>query len=202
MAARDGKVRRVVYAASSSAYGAQDRMPFTEDMTARPMSLYAFQKFAGEEYARLFAELYGLEAVSLRFFTVYGPGMRPDGGYALAIPRFLQNRKDGVPLPITGDGEQTRDFTHVADVVRACMLAAASPEVGKGEVFNVAAGRNVSVNHLADLIGGPREYVPVRPGDVPDTYGDNRKAREVLGWEPQVALEDGIRELKAEWGIA
>ena len=201
MAARDANVGRVVYAGSSSSYGIQDHLPFTEDMPARPMSLYAFQKYAGEEYARLFSLNYGLPTVTLRFFSVYGPRMRPDGGYALAIPKFLQSRKDGVPLPITGDGSHTRDFTHVSDVVRACMLAMESDRVGKGEVLNIAAGRNVSVNSLAELIGGTREYLPPRPGDAQDTWGDSTRAKELLGWEPNVTLEEGITELKREWGI-
>lgn len=201
LAARDAAVGRVVYGASSSAYGKQERLPFTEDMRPNPQSLYAFQKYAGEELARLFAELYGLSTVSLRFFTVYGPKMRPDGGYALAIPKFLASRKAGAPLPITGDGSATRDFTHVRDVVRACILASESPSVGKGEMLNIAAGRNLSVNALADMIGGEREYLPPRPGDAQDTYGDNRKAKELLGWSPEIALEDGIAELKKEYGL-
>ncbi len=201
MASKEAGIGRFVYAASSSAYGKQDRLPFTEDMQPHPMSLYAFQKFAGEEYARLFSELYGLQTVSLRFFTVYGSRMRPDGGYALAIPKFLQMRKENKPLPVTGDGTQTRDFTHVKDVVNACLLAMESPQVGKGEVLNVAAGRNVSVSTLVELIGGTPEFLPERPGDAPDTFGDNTRARELLGWNPAVTLEEGIAELKAEWGI-
>jgi UDP-glucose 4-epimerase len=201
MAARDAKVARVVYAGSSSSYGVQSAMPFTESQAARPQSLYAFQKLAGEEYARLFAELYGLSTVSLRFFSVYGPRMRPDGGYALAIPKFLAQRKAGNPLPITGDGTNTRDFTHVRDTVRACLLALESKNVGKGEVINIAAERNVSVNALADLVGGEKTYLPARPGDAPDTYGSNARAKELLGWEPTISLEEGIAELKEEWGI-
>lgn len=202
LAARDAKVGRVVYGASSSAYGEQASMPFVETMRPAPKSLYAFQKYAGEELARLFSELYGLSTVSLRFFTVYGSNMRPDGAYALAIPKFLSCRAAGKPLPITGDGSHTRDFTNVRDVVRACLLASESPAVGKGEVLNVAAGRNVSVNALADLIGGEKEYLPSRPGDVQDTYGSNAKAKELLGWSPEITLEDGIAELKKEYGIA
>ncbi len=201
MAARDAGVRRVVYAGSSSSYGTQDTLPFTEDMQPRPVSLYAFQKFAGEEYARLFAENYGMQTVTLRFFSVYGPRMRPDGGYALAIPKFLSCRKEGKPLPITGNGSHTRDFTHVRDVVEACMSAMESELVGKGEVINIAAGRNVSVDALATLIGGEREYLDPRPGDAQDTFGDTAKARELLGWAPTVTLEEGIQELKEEWGI-
>ncbi len=201
MAARDAKVGRVIYAASSSSYGDQDTLPFTEDMRPHPVSLYSFQKLVGEEYARLFTENYGLETVSLRFFSVYGPRMRPDGGYALAIPRFLADAKAGRPLPITGDGTQTRDFTHVRDVVRACMLAATSTNVGKGEMLNIAAGRNVSINKLADLIGGERTYIPKRPADAKDTFGDTTQAQELLGWVPEISLEEGIAELKVEWGL-
>lgn len=201
LAAKNAGVGRVIYAGSSSSYGTQDYLPFTEDMQVHPMSLYAFQKYAGEEYARLFSENYGLETVTLRFFSVYGPRMRPDGGYALAIPKFLQSLKEGKPLPITGDGSHTRDFTHVRDVVRACQLAMESKNVGKGEVINIAAGRNVSVNMLAKLIGGECEYLAARPGDAQDTFGDTARARELLGWEPTIALEDGIKELKEEWKI-
>lgn len=202
MAARDGKARRVVYAASSSSYGDQPTLPFTEDMRPAPMSLYAFQKLVGEEYARLFSENYGLETVSLRFFSVYGPRMRPDGGYALAIPKFLKCVKDGQVCPVTGDGEQTRDFTHVHDTVRACMSAMSADTVGKGEIINIAAGRNVSINALVELLGGTKEYIPKRPADAKDTYGSNAKAKELLGWAPEVALEEGVAELKVEYGIA
>lgn len=201
VAARNAHVRRVIYAGSSSVYGRQDTLPLTEDMHPHPQSLYAFQKLAGEGYARLFSELYGLRTVSLRFFTVYGSRMRPEGGYALAIPAFLSKRREGKPLQVTGDGTQTRDFTHVTDVVRACMLAMESPNVGRGEVMNISAGRNVSLNALAEHIGGEREYLPQRPGDMLHTLGDTAHARELLGWEPSVRLEEGIDELKREWGI-
>ena len=201
MASRNGKVRRVVYAASSSSYGDQDTLPFTEDMRPAPMSLYSFQKLVGEEYARLFSENYGLETVSLRFFSVYGSRMRPDGGYALALPKFLQCVKEGVACPVTGDGEQTRDFTHVQDVVRACMSAMDAPTVGKGEVINIAAGRNISINALVALIGGTAEYIPKRPADAKDTYGSNAKARALLAWSPEISLEEGVAELKKEYDI-
>jgi UDP-glucose 4-epimerase len=201
MAARDEKARRVVYAASSSSYGDQPTLPFTEDMEPAPKSLYSFQKLVGEEYARLFSENYGLPTVSLRLFSVYGPYMRPDGGYALAVPKFLACVRDGTPCPVTGNGEQTRDFTHVSDVVRAFMLAMDAETVGKGEVINIAAGRNVSVNALVDLIGGKKEYVSKRPADAQDTYGAITKAKTLLGWEPTVTLEEGIGELKKEYGI-
>ena len=131
LAARDAKVRRVVYASSSSCYGDQTSLPLVETMAARPMNPYALQKYMAEEYTRVFSEVYGLTTVSLRYFSVYGPRMRPDGGYALAIPKFLALRKNNEVLPITGDGTQTRDFTHIRDVVRANLLAATSEKVGR-----------------------------------------------------------------------
>jgi nucleoside-diphosphate-sugar epimerase len=201
MAARDAKVHRVIYAGSSSSYGKQDTLPFTEDMRPHPVSLYSLQKLTGEEYARLFSELYGLETVSLRFFNVYGPRMRPDGGYALALPKFLSCRKEAKPLPITGDGTQTRDFTHVKDTVRACMLAMESQKVGKGEVVNISANRNISMNDLAKRIGGEVQYIAPRPGDLHDTFGDNARAKELFGWSPDISLEEGIEELVREYGI-
>lgn len=202
MAARDASVRRVVYAASSSSYGDQETLPFVETMKPNPLSLYAFQKYAGEEMAKLFTRNYGLETVSLRLFSVYGPRMRPDGGYALAMPKFLSCRKEGSPLPITGDGAQTRDFTHVRDVVRAFILASESERVGKGEMMNIAAGRNISINALAEMIGGEKEYIDPRPADAKDTYGNSSLAKELLGWEPKVTLEEGVAELKTEYGIS
>ncbi len=203
MAAQAGKAGRVIYAASSSAYGTQAQLPLTEDMPPNPLSPYGFQKYAGEVYARLFSENYGLAAVSLRFFSVYGPGMRADGGYALAIPQFLAQAQAGKPLTLTGDGTQTRDFTHVDDVVRACLLAMESKKAGKGEVINIAAGRNVSVNALADLIAGAeheRMYLAPR-AEAHDTFGDITRAKELLGWEPTIALEEGIAGLRAEAGL-
>jgi nucleoside-diphosphate-sugar epimerase len=200
LAAKEAKVRRVIYAGSSSSYGDQETLPLVETMTPRPMNPYGLQKLIGEQYARVFAEVYELETVTLRYFSVYGPGMRPDGGYALAMPKFLALRKKGESLPITGDGTQTRDFTHIKDVVRANLLAMESKKVGRGETINIAAGRNVSMNDLATLIGGERTYIPPRK-EAKDTFGDIRKAKELLGWEPTVRLEEGVAELKREYGL-
>jgi UDP-glucose 4-epimerase len=195
LAARAANVERVIYAGSSSSYGVQPALPFTEDMPPHPASLYALQKLVGEEYARLFAHSYGLATATLRFFNVYGPRMRAAGGYALAVPAFLAARQAGKPLTITGDGTQSRDFTHIRDTVRACLLALTSEKIGKGEVINVCAGRNVTIARLAELIGGPVEHAPPRPGDLPHTFGSNAKAKALLGWAPEIALEDGIAEL-------
>lgn len=199
-AAHAGGVKRLIYAASSSAYGDQEKFPLSEDMEPHPKSPYGLQKYVGELSCRLWSEVYGLPTVSLRYFNVYGPRFDPEGAYALVIGKFLKQRKSGKPLTITGDGTQTRDFTHVRDVVAANLLAAESPKVGKGEVINIGAGRNVSVNQLAALVGGPSVHVEPRL-EPHDTLADTRKARELLGWEPRVAIEEGIAELKKETGL-
>ncbi|HUO50227.1 MAG TPA: NAD-dependent epimerase/dehydratase family protein [Candidatus Paceibacterota bacterium] len=200
-AAHEGKVARVVYAASSSAYGDQETLPLSEDMPAQPKSPYGLQKYIGELSARLWSDVYNVPTVSLRYFNVYGPKFDPDGAYALVIGKFFKQKMEGKPLTITGDGTQTRDFTHVTDIVRANILAATSPNVGKGEVINIGAGRNMSVNDLAALVGGPSVHVEPRL-EPHDTRADNRKAKELLGWEPTIALEEGIAQLKKEFGLS
>lgn len=199
-AAHEGGVKRFVYAASSSAYGDQAILPISEDLPAQPKSPYGLQKYVSELSCRLWSEVYGLSTVSLRYFNVYGPKFDPDGAYALVIGKFLKQKKEGTPLTITGDGTQTRDFTHVSDVVRANLLAAESTNVGKGEAINIGAGRNASVNDLAALIGGPSVHVVARL-EPHDTLANNERAKELLGWEPRVRLEDGIMALKEEMRI-
>lgn len=199
-AARAVGVQRIVYAASSSAYGDQEVLPLREDLTPQPKSPYALQKYTGELLLRLWHELHGLETVSLRFFNVYGPHMDPDGAYALVIGKFLKMRAAGETLSITGDGEQTRDFTHVNDLIHAVMLAAESADVGHGEVLNVGAGRNVSINRLAELIGGEVTYLPPRI-EPKHTRADITSIAKLLGWKPEITLEEGISALKKEWGI-
>lgn len=200
IASKEGGVRRVVYSASSSAYGDQKTMPLVETMTPMPKSPYGLQKYIGEEYCKVWSDIYGLETVSLRYFNVYGPRLNPDGAYALAIGKFLKQRSEGKSLTIWGDGSQTRDFTNVRDVVRANLLAMESMKVGKGEVINIGAGKNFSVNQLAKLIGG--EVVHEPPKIEPhDTLADSSLAKRLLGWTPEVTLEEGIQELKKEFGI-
>lgn len=200
IASHEAGVKKVVYSASSSAYGDQKIMPLREDMAASPKSPYGLQKYVGELYCRLWSSVYGLPTVSLRYFNVYGPRLNPDGAYALVIGKFLKQRKDGKAITITGDGKQTRDFTHVYDVVRANILAAESSAVGKGEVMNIGAGRNFSINKVAELIGGPVEYLPARL-EPHDTLADNSLAKKLIGWKPEVQLEDGIAELKKMWKL-
>ncbi len=200
-AARQANVGRVVYSASSSAYGDQKILPLVESMAAQPKSPYGLQKYVGELLCRVWSEVYELPTVSLRYFNVYGPGLDPDGPYALVIGKFLAQRKRREAFTITGDGEQTRDFTHVRDVVRANLLAAESSKVGKGEVLNIGAGRCVSIKKLAELIGGPVNFVPARL-EPKHTKADAGLAKELIGWEPSVLFEDGIAELKKEWGLS
>lgn len=199
-AAHEGGVERLVFASSGSVYGDQQVLPLSEDLPAQPKSPYGLQKYIGEVTCRLWSDVYGLSTVSLRYFNVYGSRMDPNGPYALAVGNFLEKRKQGKPLVIYGDGTHTRDFTNVADVVRANLLAAESTKVGKGEAMNIGAGQNVSVNELAAMIGGPviREAERLEPAHA---KADNRKARELLGWEPTIPLGEGIAALKKELGI-
>lgn len=201
LAARDAGVKRIIYSASSSAYGNQDTLPLREDMEPRPVSPYGLQKYIGELECRLFSQIYGLETVSLRYFNVYGSRAPTDGPYSLVIGRFLEQKKKGEPLTIVPDGKQSRDFTHVRDVVRANLLAAESPHVGKGEVINIGGGRNRTILEIADLIGGPRVFIEPRL-EPRHTLADITRARELLSWEPQVRFEEGIAELKKEYGLA
>jgi UDP-glucose 4-epimerase len=154
----------------------------------------------GELLCKVWNTTYGLQTVSLRYFNIYGSRLDPHGPYALAVGAFLLARKEGRSLTIFGDGTITRDYTHVRDVVKANLLAAESPNVGKGEVINIGAGRNVTIKYLAELIGGEITYAAPRM-EAHDSKADNRKAKELLGWEPTVTLEEGIAELKKEFGI-
>lgn len=200
IASKEGGVKRVIYAASSSAYGDQNIMPLTEDMPAMPKSPYGLQKYIGELLCKQWSEVYGLETVCLRYFNVYGPRLDPTGAYALVIGVFLRLKKEGKKLTITGDGKQTRDFTHVRDIINANILAMTSDKVGKGEVLNIGYGSNCSINDLAKMFNQEIEYIPARV-EPHDTLADNSKAREMLGWEPEVKLEDGISELLKDWGF-
>lgn len=195
IAAKEAQVKRIVYSASSSAYGDQDTMPLIETMIPNPKSPYGLQKYVGEVYAKVWSDVYGIETVSLRYFNVYGPRQSDEGAYALVIARFLKQKREGQKMTITGDGLQTRDFTHVRDVVRANMLAMESAKAGKGEVINIGAGHNHSVLEIAKLIGGEYEFVPARL-EPRDTLADNTKAKELLGWIPQENFEKAIEELK------
>jgi UDP-glucose 4-epimerase len=200
-AARGAGVKRVVYAASSSAYGDQEVMPLREDIPPMPKSPYGLHKYYGEVMMKLWHDIHGLETVSLRFFNVYGPRhFDPNGAYALVIGKFIKQRLDGEPLSITGDGTQTRDFTHVRDIADAVVKASLSDAVGHGEVFNVGAGNNTTINRIAELIGGPVTYLPPRI-EPKHTLADNTAIRKALNWAPSMSIEDGIREVKEAVGL-
>jgi nucleoside-diphosphate-sugar epimerase len=201
ISARDAGVKKVIFSSSSSVYGDQDSLPLHEKMIPTPKSPYAFQKFIGEQYCRLFHELYKLPSVCLRYFNVYGPRISFEDSYSLVMGKFLQQRAKNEPLTVEGDGEQTRDFTHVKDVIMANILAAESDKVGMGEVINIGAGINHSVNKIADLIGGEIVNLPSRQGDMRHTLADISRAKELLGWEPTVNIEEGIAELKKWFGL-
>ncbi|HBW74402.1 MAG: NAD-dependent epimerase/dehydratase [Candidatus Magasanikbacteria bacterium GW2011_GWA2_45_39] len=202
VAARDAKVKRVVFSSSSSVYGGdKGEIALQEDMLPSPKSPYALQKLTGEHYCRLFAELYDLQTVSLRYFNIYGPYLDPEGAYALVIGKFLRQRVANEPLTICGDGEYYRDYTHVSDVVRANILAMSKDTVGNGEIINIGNSQPYSVNQVASLIGGTTSQIPPRAGDVRYSRANITKAKQLLGWEPTVALQDGISELKKIFGI-
>jgi len=197
-AARGAGVRRLVYAASSSAYGDTEVLPKVETLPADPRSPYALQKHVGEVYCRLYHELYGLETVALRYFNVFGPRQDPRSTYAAVVPRFATACLRGEPPRIHGDGEQSRDFTYVADTVRANLLAADAPGA-VGRVINVAGGRRITMNRLLaeiqEIVGSELEPIhePARPGDVRHSLADLSRARDLLGFEPAVPLAEGLR---------
>ena len=193
-AAKDAKVTRVIYSASSAAYGNPDLFPTNENAPARLMSPYALQKYVGELYCSLFSFLYGIQTVSLRYFNVYGRRQSEEGAYALVIGKFLKEKREGRPLPIVPDGNQSRDFVHVRDVVRANLLAMESDRAGKGEVINIGSGKNYSVNKIASLIGGPTVFMEPRV-EPKKTLADISRAHEILGWKPEISFEEGIAEL-------
>ena len=188
-------VKKLIYSSSSSIYGDQNKLPLTENMSARPQSPCGLQKYIGELYCRIWSQIYKLPTVSLRYFNVYGPRHSHEGAYALVIAKFFKQRAENKVITITGDGKQTRDFVHVNDVVQANILAMKSKRVGKGEVINIGAGKNQSILRIAELIGGPIKYIPACL-EPRDTLADNGLARKLLGWKPEISIEKGIEGLK------
>ncbi len=208
IAARDAGVGRVVYSSSSSVYGDNPALPKREDMATRPLSPYAASKLAGENYTRAFAEVYGMETVSLRYFNVFGPRQRPDSPYAAVIPLFMSWAAASEPLLIHGDGLQSRDFTYVDNVVHANLLAAVGGDV-RGRVFNTACGTRYSlldlVDGLASAVGHQleRNHVEARVGDVKHSEADIAAAGEALGYSVVVDFSEGLarawRAYQADW---
>jgi UDP-glucose 4-epimerase len=191
-AARTQEIKRLVYVASSSCYGIPDVYPTPEDAPANPQYPYALTKYLGEQLLTHWAKVYGLPAISVRFFNVYGPRARTGGTYGAVFGVFLAQLLAGKPLTIVGDGEQTRDFTFVSDVVDALIAVARSDKVG--EIYNVGSGRPVSVNELVRLLGSPESVnIPKRPGEPDCTFADISKIERDLGWKPKVAFADGVK---------
>lgn len=204
LAARDSGVKRVVYASSSSVYGDIKEPRQVETLSPRPASPYALSKLAGEHYCRLFSELYGLKAVSLRYFNVFGPYQNPESKYAAVIPVFVKQLMAGKAPDIHWHGRQSRDFTYVDNVVQANLLAAKAKKVKLGETYNIGNGENTSINELyrvlQELLGISVEpkRTGKRAGDVLKTYADIGKAKRDLGYEPTVSFREGLAK-SIEW---
>jgi nucleoside-diphosphate-sugar epimerase len=205
-ACRDRGVKRLVMAASSSAYGDSASLPKVETMCPAPLSPYAVSKLVGEQYCQVFARLGYVETVCLRYFNVFGPGQDPTSQYAAVIPKFITSMLEGVPVPINGDGKQSRDFTYISNVVHANMLAMTAPDAS-GQALNIACGERHDLlslaSEVASLLSVTPDIVfgPSRPGDVPHSLADIGRARMLLGYEPTVLFRDGLK-MTVEWYVA
>ncbi|MBU4274587.1 SDR family oxidoreductase [Patescibacteria group bacterium] len=197
-AAIDAGVKRIVFASSSSVYGDQEKLPLKESMVPNPLSPYALQKLAGEQFAKLFVRLYKVPIVCLRYFNVYGPRIDFDSDYSLVLGKFLRLRSQNKPLTIYDDGEQTRGFCYIDDIIEANIKAMESDKVGGGEIINIGSNKSHSINYLSKLIGGEVKYLPPRIGDVRHTQADITLAKNLFGWEPKIDFKDGI-ELTKQW---
>jgi nucleoside-diphosphate-sugar epimerase len=197
--AKEIGVRRFIFAASSSAYGDTEILPKVENMPGDPLSPYAVGKYSGELYAKVFAGIYGLQTVSLRYFNIFGPYQDPDSQYAAVIPKFIMKMLIGEAPVIYGDGEQSRDFTFIDNAVEANLLACRSDRVGKGEVINIACGESYSLNELVRELNKILKtniepvYTDPQPGDVKHSLADVSKAKELLGYEVKVDFKEGLR---------
>ena len=198
-AAREAGVKRVVYASSSSVYGDNPQLPKVEEQTPAPISPYAVSKLTAELYCRVFSKLYGLETVSLRYFNVFGPKQSPASQYAAVVPLFMKAALDRQPMEIHGDGEQSRDFTHIDNVVQANLRSFEAPEAS-GHAFNIACGERHSLMEIVRLLEKftgrslERRHTARRAGDVDHTHASIDKARRLLGYDPKIGFEDGLRQ--------
>ncbi|KKU49123.1 MAG: hypothetical protein UX67_C0004G0002 [Candidatus Woesebacteria bacterium GW2011_GWF2_46_8] len=196
--AKKHKVKRFIFSSSSSVYGNKNKTPFTENMTPDPLVPYSLQKVVAEDYCRMFSRLWGLETISLRYFSVYGPRMNPNSPYALLLPKFIKlMSQDKIPV-INGDGKQSRDFTFVSDIVEANLLAVKSRL--SGEIFNIGYGKSISVNKVVRLLNKlmgknikPRHGPAIVEPRI--TLASNAKARKLLGWTPKVSFEEGLKKI-------
>ena len=192
-ASQNADVKRLIYVGSSSCYGIPDQFPTPETEPLKPQYPYALTKSIGEELVLHWADVYGLPALSLRFFNVYGPRSRTSGTYGAVFGVFLAPKLAEKPFTVVGDGEQTRDFTYVSDVVDALLTSAQSDLTGR--VYNVGSGATVSVNRLVELLGGDKVHIPKRPGEPDCTFADISRIQKELGWQPKVSIEEGVANL-------
>ncbi|HYH62507.1 MAG TPA: SDR family oxidoreductase [Solirubrobacterales bacterium] len=206
LAARDEEVRRFVFASSSSLYGANKELPKRESMSTLPIAPYPVSKQAAESYCRAFSEVYDMETVCLRYFNVFGPKQDPASFYSAVIPKFATAIASERPLTIHGDGEQSRDFTFIDNVVEANVLSASAPAQVSGQAFNIACGERISLNTLVEeleRIAGKKaivEHVEPRPGDVPHSLADVSLARELLSYEPTIGFREGLERTYEFYG--
>jgi UDP-glucose 4-epimerase len=204
LASRDEGVGRVIFASSSSVYGSDGEPPRRESATPKPLSPYAVSKLASESYCVGFHRVYGLETVCLRYFNVFGPNQDPTSQYAAVVPRFFAAVRDRRPVPIYGDGAQSRDFTHVENVVDANVSAADAEGLG-GSVLNIGTGRATTVEELANLVASTlgtetkKEFLPARPAEVRDSWASIDEARRLIGYKPKVELEEGLRRVAEKY---
>ena len=192
-AAKKANVKKFVYAASASCYGFPDKFPINEKSKIKPMYPYAFTKWQAEELVMHWVKIYNFPAISLRFFNCYGPRSRTSGAYGAVFGVFLAQKLANKPLTIVGNGKQTRDFIHVKDLVKAVLKAALSKKVG--EIYNVAGGKEISVNKLVKLIGGKRINIPKRPGEPNRSLANIKKIKKDLNWQPKIKIEEGVKDL-------
>lgn len=190
--ARKNKVKRFIYASSSSCYGIPDNYPTPESSDIRPQYPYAITKNMGEQYVMYWHQIYNLPVTSLRFFNVYGPRSRTSGTYGAVFGVFLAQKLHNRPFTVVGDGTQTRDFTFVTDVVNACIMTAKNDKT-IGQIMNVGSGSTYSVNRLVELLRGEVTYIPKRPGEPDCTFADITKIKKVLSWEPKISFEEGVK---------
>ena len=200
LASHNTGVKRVVYSASSSAYGNATKFPTPEEHSTNPLSPYGLQKYIGEQYCKMFSQVYGLDTVSLRYFNIYGERMNLDGAYCLVLGIFAQQMLNDKDLTITNDGKQRRDFTYVGDAVEANILAATQKDKFNGDVFNIGNGKNYSVNEVADMLGGTKTYGK-KVKEPFQTLADNSKANLMLDWQPKGDLPTWIKKYKMDLGL-
>ena len=197
-AAIDSNVKRVIFASSSAIYGNQEIQPIKEVANPNPISPYGLQKLVGEQFAKLFTELYGIEIISLRYFNVYGPRIDSNSSYGAVIGKFLRLQAENKPFTIFGSGEQTRGFCYVDDVVDANIKASEADNLNGGEVINISNKESYSINFLVKIMGGEVEYLPGREGDLINSKADITLAESLLGWKPKTEFDEGIKKTK-QW---